>query len=94
MNQLTRNLAVEWAKDNIRVNSVAPGPIITPLMLSYYEAKGTTPTVENMGIPLRRPGEAVEVATVSAFLSMPASSYITGQVVVADGGLTIGRSLP
>ncbi|KAH0454564.1 hypothetical protein IEQ34_016488 [Dendrobium chrysotoxum] len=95
MNQLTRNLALEWAKDNIRANCIAPGPIVTPLMHSYFEAKGgRIPKVENMGIPLGRPGEPLEVATVAAFLCMPASSYITGQVIVADGGLTMGRFIP
>ncbi|PKU83683.1 tropinone reductase homolog At5g06060 [Dendrobium catenatum] len=95
MNQLTRNLALEWAKDNIRANCIAPGAIITPLLLSYYEAKGgRIPKVENMGIPLGRPGEPLEVATVAAFLCMSASSYITGQVIVADGGLTMSRFVP
>nr|QEX51378.1 tropinone reductase-like isoform X2 [Cymbidium ensifolium] len=91
MNQLTRNLALEWAKDNIQVNSIAPGPIITPLLLSYFDAKDSIRNVENMGVPLGRAGEPVEIATVAAFLCMPASSYITGQVIVVDGGMTACR---
>ncbi|XP_020590190.1 tropinone reductase homolog At5g06060-like [Phalaenopsis equestris] len=91
MNQLTRNLALEWAKDNIRANSIAPGPIVTPLMHAYFEAKGTIPAIESMGIPLGRAGDPVDVATIAAFLCMPTSSYITGQVIVADGGMTMGR---
>ncbi|XP_020590160.1 tropinone reductase-like isoform X5 [Phalaenopsis equestris] len=94
MNQLTKSLALEWAKDNIRVNCIAPGPIITPLLLSYFEAEGSLSKVENMGVPLGRIGEPVEIATVASFLVMPASSYITGQVIVVDGGKTMGRFAP
>ncbi|XP_020590157.1 tropinone reductase-like isoform X2 [Phalaenopsis equestris] len=91
MNQLTRNLALEWAKENIRVNCIAPGPIITPLLLSYFEKEGSISEVEKMGVPLGRIGEPVEIATVASFLCMPASSYITGQVIVVDGGMIMGR---
>ncbi|KAI0498354.1 hypothetical protein KFK09_021595 [Dendrobium nobile] len=94
INQLTRNLALEWATDNIRVNSVAPGPIITPLLkASFEESSDTSLSSVNSGTPLGRAGQPVEVATVTAFLCMAAASYITGQVIVVDGGIMIGRSL-
>lgn len=84
--QLTRNLAVEWAPDQIRVNAVAPWYINTPL---------ATPVLTNpeklTGIlkrtPMNRIGEPEEVASVVSFLSMPASSYVTGQTIAVDGGL-------
>ena len=84
--QLTRNLAVEWAPDQIRVNAVAPWYINTPL---------ATPVLTNpeklAGIlkrtPMNRIGEPEEVASVVSFLSMPASSYVTGQTISVDGGL-------
>ena len=84
--QLTRNLAVEWASDEIRVNAVAPWYIKTPL---------ATPVLTNpeklAGIlkrtPMNRIGEPEEVASVVSFLSMPASSYVTGQTISVDGGL-------
>ena len=84
--QLTRNLAVEWAPDQIRVNAVAPWYINTPL---------ATPVLTNpeklAGIlkrtPMNRIGEPEEVASVVSFLSMPASSYVTGQTIAVDGGL-------
>ena len=86
MLQLTRNLAVEWAMDGIRVNAVAPWYINTPL---------ATPVLTNpeklAGIlkrtPMNRVGEPEEVASVVSFLCMPASGYVTGQTVSVDGGL-------
>ncbi|AKD57706.1 SDR family oxidoreductase [Spirosoma radiotolerans] len=86
MLQLTRNLAVEWAPDGIRVNAVAPWYIKTPL---------ATPVLTNpeklAGIlkrtPMNRVGEPEEVASVVSFLCMPASGYVTGQTISADGGL-------
>ncbi|MFD2937982.1 SDR family oxidoreductase [Spirosoma flavum] len=86
MLQLTRNLAVEWASDGIRVNAVAPWYIKTPL---------ATPVLTNpeklAGIlkrtPMNRVGEPEEVASVVSFLCMPASGYVTGQTISVDGGL-------
>ena len=86
MLQLTRNLAVDWAPDGIRVNAVAPWYITTPL---------ASPVLNNpekrAGIlsrtPMNRIGDADEVASVVSFLSMPASGYVTGQTIAVDGGL-------
>ncbi|MCK8490663.1 SDR family oxidoreductase [Spirosoma sp. RP8] len=86
MLQLTRNLAVEWASDGIRVNAVAPWYINTPLAAPVL----TNP--EKLGgilerTPMNRIGEPAEVASAVSFLTMPASGYITGQVIAVDGGL-------
>ncbi len=86
--QFTKNMAVEWAKDGIRVNAVSPWYIHTPLTESvlsnpvfYEEVIART--------PLGRIGNANEVAAGVAFLAMPLASYITGQNLAIDGGFTV-----
>jgi Tropinone reductase 1 len=88
MIQLSRNLAVEWAHNNIRVNSIAPWYIETDLT----QASLSKPEVFNTIIsrtPMGRVGTPREVATLAAFLCMPASSYITGQCIAVDGGFLV-----
>ncbi|XP_051227960.1 noroxomaritidine/norcraugsodine reductase-like [Lolium perenne] len=94
VNQLTRNLAVEWAPDGIRVNCVAPGGVRSDLLDSSgiqldAEAAASMWEAESARIPLGRLGEPEEVASLVSFLCMPAASYITGQVMCADGGRTV-----
>ncbi len=86
--QLTRNLAVEWAVDSIRVNSVSPWFTETPLTenLLRNEAKKTNVISRT---PLNRVANPEEIAGVIAFLGMEASSYITGQNIVVDGGMMV-----
>src|SRR6201985_1845763 len=85
LNQVTRGLAVEWAKHKIRVNLVAPGFIATPLTANLLANEEFMAYVRTR-IPMERPGQPEEIARMIAFLAMPASSYITGQIFVADGG--------
>lgn len=86
MLQLTRNLAVEWAPDGIRVNAVAPWYITTPLASAVLNNPEKRSAILKR-TPMNRIGEANEVASVVSFLSMPASGYVTGQTIAADGGL-------
>jgi len=85
INQLTKYLAVEWAKDNIRVNAVAPWYIRTPLTEKYVTDAEFLKKIHSR-TPMKRVGEPEEVAAAIAFLAMPASGYITGEIIAVDGG--------
>jgi tropinone reductase I len=90
--QASRTLALEWARDGIRVNTVAPWYTRTPLVepvLSRPEALAAILA----RTPLGRIAEPHEVAAVIAFLAMPAASYVTGQCIAVDGGMSI-QGLP
>ena len=89
---LVRGLAVELARDGIRVNGVAPGYIRTAQLLSEEHSLGAA-GAEKAGefIPMGRIGEPEEIADVALFLASHAARYMTGQVVVVDGGLLVGR---
>ncbi len=88
MNQMSRNLAVEWADDGIRVNSVVPWYINTELARQVLKNHDYKKEVLNR-TPLKRIGNPEEVANLVCFLSMEASSYITGQSIAVDGGFSI-----
>lgn len=85
LHQLTRNLACEWAEDGIRVNGVAPWYIRTQ---RSEPALADADYLEDVldRTPMGRIGEPEEVAGAVAFLCLPASSYVTGEIVAVDGG--------
>ena len=85
---LARNLAVEWGPRNIRVNSIAPGLVRTDFAKALTEDPVRRQRAEER-TPVRRIGEPVDIAGVALFLASPASAYVTGQTIVADGGETI-----
>ena len=85
---LTRSLAQAWAKHGIRVNGVAPGFVDTKLTRrSREDAEVYAQSLER--IPLGRWGEPREMGDVALFLASPMASYVTGQMLLADGGITL-----
>jgi dehydrogenase/reductase SDR family member 4 len=85
---LVRNLAAEWGPKGVRVNAIAPGLIKTEFARALWEdPQRAQERVSNT--PLRRLGEPRDIGGIAVFLASPAAAYITGQCIVADGGVTI-----
>ncbi|KAI9115880.1 hypothetical protein K1719_012810 [Acacia pycnantha] len=91
INQITKYMAMEWAKDNIRVNAIASGAVMTVLLESFLEKLiGENATnIFASQIPTGRIAEPKEISGMAAFLCLPAASYITGQIICVDGGFTL-----
>lgn len=90
---LSRELAVVHARENIRVNAICPGPLRTELLMSFLntEEKRQRRLVH---IPMGRFGEAIEVAKAALFLASDESSFITGESLLVDGGITAAYTTP
>jgi dehydrogenase/reductase SDR family protein 4 len=86
--QLARNLAVEWGPHNIRVNCIAPGLVKTDFARALWENPETLGHYESQ-TPLRRIGQPDDIGGIAVFLASKASAFVTGQTIVADGGVTI-----
>ena len=87
MENMTKTLALEYARQNIRVNAIAPGATATPIN-SWTENVQKKQEVESH-IPMGRVGTSEEMAAITAFLASDDASYITGQTLYVDGGLTL-----
>jgi NAD(P)-dependent dehydrogenase (short-subunit alcohol dehydrogenase family) len=90
--QLARNLAAEFGPRQVRVNCIAPGLIRTDFAKALWENPQTLGAV-TMHTPLQRIGEPHEIAGAAVFLASPASTFMTGQAIVVDGGATTGVGL-
>jgi NAD(P)-dependent dehydrogenase (short-subunit alcohol dehydrogenase family) len=86
--QLARNLAVEWGEHNIRANCIAPGLIKTDFARALWENPELRKHYETT-TPLRRLGEPDDIGGIAVFLASRAGAFVTGQTIVADGGVTI-----
>jgi NAD(P)-dependent dehydrogenase (short-subunit alcohol dehydrogenase family) len=90
--QLARNLAQEFGPRQVRVNCIAPGLIKTDFARALWENPDTLKMV-TAHTPLQRIGEPHEIAGAAVFLASPASTFMTGQAIVVDGGSTVGVGL-
>jgi len=86
--QLARNLAAEFGPKGVRVNCIAPGLVKTDFARALWENPDTLKLVTK-GTPLRRIGEPHEIAGAAVYLASPASTFMTGQAMIVDGGATI-----
>ena len=85
---LVRNLAAEWGPKNVRVNAIAPGLVKTEFARALWEdEKRRNERIE--ATPLRRLGEPRDIGGIAVFLASDAAAFVTGQCIVADGGVTI-----
>ena len=90
--QLARNLAAEFGPHQVRVNCIAPGLIKTDFARALWENPATLKLVTDL-TPMKRIGEPEEIAGAAVFLASRASTFMTGQAIVVDGGSTIGVGL-
>ena len=90
--QLARNLAAEFGPHGVRVNCIAPGLVRTDFARALWENPDTLKAVTKH-TPMRRIGEPHEIAGAAVFLASPASTFMTGQTIIVDGGSTVGVGL-
>src|ERR1700730_17335669 len=86
---LMRSIAVDYARHGIRANAVAPGAVATPLLLNGRLKDADMRAAALRAIPMNRFAEPIELAQAILFLASSEASYITGQILVVDGGATI-----
>lgn len=93
--QLTKSMAAEYGRYNVRVNCIAPAAIMTPMMRQSNPENSTFDEERFLKLrtPLRRYGTPEEIANVALFLASDEAAYLNGSIIVADGGITINGDL-
>jgi NAD(P)-dependent dehydrogenase (short-subunit alcohol dehydrogenase family) len=91
---LTRNMAIDFGADNIRVNAICPGSTRTPRIEEYWKQSPTGTSEIAAKSPLRRAAEPEEIAEPAIFLASKGASYITGATLMVDGGISAGLVVP
>lgn len=93
LSSMTRALALEWGRDGVRVNAIAPGFILTDLTKGVW-ADPNMQAWNRSVTPLRRLGHVDDLTGTAIFLASPAAAFLTGQVIRVDGGISAGISWP
>ncbi|CAN5737968.1 hypothetical protein BH18ACT15_BH18ACT15_01130 [soil metagenome] len=91
---MTRELAVEFARQGVRVNALCPGPVETPLLMRLFEETPGALERRMVHVPMGRFAQAREIANGALFLAGDESSYVTGSTFLVDGGLTAAYVTP
>jgi NAD(P)-dependent dehydrogenase (short-subunit alcohol dehydrogenase family) len=91
---MTRELAVEFARQGVRVNALCPGPVETPMLMRLFESSPGAMERRLVHLPMGRFAQAREIANGALFLASDDSSYVTGSTFLVDGGLTAAYVTP
>ena len=89
----TRSLAIDHAREGVRVNAVCPGPVDTPIISGVNQIPGVR-EAWNESVPLGRFARPEEIANVVTFLASDEASYVTGAIIAVDGGVTAHTGQP
>lgn len=87
---LTKSMALEYAKQGLRVNAVCPGAVMTPMATSFRPPEDADPQLMNRLMPLATPAEPEEIAAAVAYLASPEARYVNGATLAIDAGQTAG----
>jgi NAD(P)-dependent dehydrogenase (short-subunit alcohol dehydrogenase family) len=91
---LSRELAVQFARQGVRVNALCPGPVETPLLMRLFEESPEAYERRRVHLPMGRLAKAREIALAALFLASDESSYVNGSTFLVDGGLTAAYVTP
>jgi NAD(P)-dependent dehydrogenase (short-subunit alcohol dehydrogenase family) len=91
---MSRELAVQFARQGVRVNALCPGPVETPLLMRLFSADPAAYERRRIHLPMGRLAQAREIATAALFLASDESSYVNGSTFLVDGGLTAAYVTP